>query len=143
MVPKLFGPIRERYMTRPGGYTRVLRIESVANDHAQSAILELVGNARDMRRATTALTLARMRRDQRPMNDITNMNVKKATQFDPQGTEKLERMVDEFESANLLGVDKESWLKPPEKKDVGQGSRWRAQQKRNKAEKERREDIEI
>ena len=39
MVPKLFGPIRDRYLTRPGGYTRVLRIEPMKEDQAESAIL--------------------------------------------------------------------------------------------------------
>ncbi|RMY29215.1 hypothetical protein D0864_17006, partial [Hortaea werneckii] len=41
MLPKLFGPLRERYASRPGGYTRVLRIEPVKEDQAPSAILEL------------------------------------------------------------------------------------------------------
>jgi large subunit ribosomal protein L17 len=47
MVPKLFGPIRERYADRPGGYTRILRIEPMKEDQAESAILELVDGPRD------------------------------------------------------------------------------------------------
>nr|UPX44723.1 mitochondrial 54S ribosomal protein L8 [Penicillium fuscum] len=61
--PKLFGTLRNRYLTRPGGYTRVLHIESLNRNHDQapSAILELVDGPRDMRFAMTAKTLARER----------------------------------------------------------------------------------
>lgn len=44
LVPKLFGPLRERYLTRPGGYTRLLRIPNRQGDNAKMAIIELVDN---------------------------------------------------------------------------------------------------
>ncbi|UFN50256.1 50S ribosomal protein L17 [Roseomonas sp. OT10] len=42
VVAKLFGPIAERYATRQGGYTRVLRAGVRYGDAAEMAIIELV-----------------------------------------------------------------------------------------------------
>ena len=44
LVPKLFGPLRERYLSRPGGYTRLLRIPNRQGDNAKMAVIELVDN---------------------------------------------------------------------------------------------------
>jgi large subunit ribosomal protein L17 len=104
MVPKLFGPIRERYESRPGGYTRVLRVEPMKEDQAESAILELVDGPRDMRFAMTAKTLAR-----RPANlgltpGITT-HVKKVTQFRKDGVDGLRDMVKRLRSLHSKGLD--------------------------------------
>lgn len=104
MVPKLFGPIRERYLTRPGGYTRVLRIEPVKEDQAESAILELVDSPKDMRFAMTAKTLSQLPENKR-MNDITASYVKKVTQFRENGMEQLRDMVDKMRQLNTKGWD--------------------------------------
>jgi hypothetical protein len=105
MVPKLFGPIRERYLQRPGGYTRVLRVEPMKEDQAESAILELVDGPRDMRFAMTAKTLAR-----RPANlglspGITT-HVKKVTQFREGGVDGLRTMVEKLRKLQARGLDK-------------------------------------
>ncbi|CEN62142.1 Putative 50S ribosomal protein L17 (AFU_orthologue; AFUA_1G09410) [Aspergillus calidoustus] len=94
ILPKLFGPLRERYAERPGGYTRVLRVEPKKDDQAASAILELVDGPKDMRFALTARTVAR-RREQglEALNELTLMNVKKVTQFRKDGVEALEREI--------------------------------------------------
>ena len=44
LMNKLFGPLRERYMTRPGGFTRVLKAPNRKGDNAPMAVVELVGN---------------------------------------------------------------------------------------------------
>ena len=44
LVDKLFGPLRQRYADRPGGYTRVLRAPNRKGDNAPMAVVELVGN---------------------------------------------------------------------------------------------------
>lgn len=44
LVPKLFGDLRQRYESRPGGYTRLLRIPNRAGDNAKMAVIELVDN---------------------------------------------------------------------------------------------------
>jgi large subunit ribosomal protein L17 len=44
LVPKLFGDLRQRYQSRLGGYTRLLRIPNRAGDNAKMAVIELVDN---------------------------------------------------------------------------------------------------
>ncbi|KAL1985101.1 hypothetical protein VTN96DRAFT_8230 [Rasamsonia emersonii] len=98
LIPKLFGPLRERYANRPGGYTRVLRVEPKKDDQAPSAILELVDGPKDMRFAMTAKTIARQRMQGiQTLNELTALNVRKVTQFRKDGVEELEKMIKKFE----------------------------------------------
>ncbi|SMQ55950.1 unnamed protein product [Zymoseptoria tritici ST99CH_3D7] len=110
LLPKLFGPLRDRYLLRPGGYTRVLRIEPTKEDQAPSALLELVDGPKDMRMALTARTIANLRakaeergdEDVR-INDMTLHNVRKVTRFRENGEEELEELVKRFERLNDEG----------------------------------------
>ena len=111
-LPKLFGEIRARYELRPGGYTRVLRIEPHKEDQAPSAILELVDGPRDMRFAMTAKTLARQRGSSRGPTELTLKNARKVTRFRPGGEEELERRVEEMEA-----------LEPPDEERRRRGER--------------------
>ncbi len=43
VVAKLFGEIRERYLERPGGYTRIIPLGLRLGDGAPLSIIELVG----------------------------------------------------------------------------------------------------
>ena len=43
-MEKLFGTLKDRYITRPGGYTRVLRMPKRTGDNAPMAVVELVDN---------------------------------------------------------------------------------------------------
>jgi large subunit ribosomal protein L17 len=106
MVPKLFGPIRERYASRPGGYTRVLRIEPMKEDQAESAILELVDGPKDLRFARLP--------QQRQLNEKTAENVKKVTQFREDGIEQLQDMVKRMRLEKEHGID-DRVLPPPRK----------------------------
>ncbi|KAI5795544.1 ribosomal protein L17, partial [Geopyxis carbonaria] len=92
-VPKLFGALAERYRDRPGGYTRVLRIEPLKTDQAPSAILELVDGPKDMRFAMTAKTVARCQAEDKDLNDLTLKNIRKVTRFRKDGEKELEKMV--------------------------------------------------
>ncbi|CAG8973347.1 hypothetical protein HYALB_00000110 [Hymenoscyphus albidus] len=103
LLPKLFGPLpdggvslRERYATRPGGYTRVLRIEPQKPDMAPSAILELVDGPKDIRFAMTARTIARERGEGKKLGEMTARNFDKVTRFRPGGEEELENMVEKM-----------------------------------------------
>ncbi|KAJ5281873.1 54S ribosomal protein L8 [Penicillium angulare] len=127
IIPKLFGPLRERYAERPGGYTRVLRVEpkqkyefySVPRgnknavperkpqDQAPSAILELVDGPKDMRFAMTARTLAHQReRGIERLNQLTALNVRKVTRFRKDGIEVLE------DAISKLKISKSGSKKP-------------------------------
>ena len=92
-MPKLFGPLRERYLNRPGGYTRVLRIEPLKPDQAPSAILELVDGPKDIRFAMTAKALVKQREEGMGMNEITAVNLRKVTRFREGGEDALEAEV--------------------------------------------------
>ena len=107
LIPKLFGPLRERYESRPGGYTRVLRIEPKKEDQAPSAILELVDSPRDMRFGLTAQTIARDQKLQRPHTPFTLQNKAKVTAFRENGEQLLQEMVDQFKSYDDEGIEGE------------------------------------
>lgn len=96
MIPKLFGPLRTRYAERPGGYTRVLRVEPIKEDQAPSAILELVDGPKDMRFALTAKTIAALRRKGHDINDMTAANIQKVTRYRQNADQELEEMVQKF-----------------------------------------------
>lgn len=113
MVPKLFGPIRERYLNRPGGYTRVLRIEPMKEDQAESAILELVDGPKDMRFALTAKILSRLPQ-KKPFSPAVASHVQKVTQFREDGVEQLQEMVERMRVEQANGMD-DRVLPPPRK----------------------------
>ena len=103
MWARVSGPLRERYLNRPGGYTRVLRIEPIKEDQAPSAILELVDGPKDMRFALTAKTIANLRGKGHDINDMTAANIQKVTRFRPNADDDLEEMVGQFEKLATEG----------------------------------------
>ena len=108
LLPKLFSEIRERYADRPGGYTRILRIEPLKTDQAASAILELVDGPKDMRFAMTARTLAKLKKDGNEINEMTRMNIKKVTRFRKGGHRQLNEMVARMRGLEVGERDKEA-----------------------------------
>jgi len=42
LIGKVFGPLAERFRTRPGGYTRILKVGNRDGDAAPMALLELL-----------------------------------------------------------------------------------------------------
>jgi large subunit ribosomal protein L17 len=42
VLQKVFGELKDRYATRPGGYTRIIRLGFRTGDAAEMALLELV-----------------------------------------------------------------------------------------------------
>ena len=95
----LFTTIRARYLNRPGGYTRVLRIEPLNKHHDQapSAILELVDGPKDMRFHMTAKTLVRERTSEGGVRELTARNVRKVTRYRENGIDELEEEVRRME----------------------------------------------
>ncbi|KAM0200240.1 hypothetical protein ACHAPA_003423 [Fusarium lateritium] len=95
LLPKLLGELRSRYLTREGGYTRVVRTESKNTyDQGESAILEFVDGPKDSRFMMTAKTVARDRMLGKDHTPVTRTNIKKVTQF--RGEDPFEEMVKKF-----------------------------------------------
>ncbi|KAF2086012.1 ribosomal protein L17 [Saccharata proteae CBS 121410] len=102
LLEKTFGEIRERYATRPGGYTRVLRIEPLKEDQAPSAILELVDSPKDIRFAMTAQTIVRHQKEHTPETQYTRLNKEKVLKFRGEdGKKDLARMVEYFRKLTI------------------------------------------
>lgn len=120
-VPKVFNELRQRYATRPGGYTRVLRIEPLKTDQAPSAILELVDGPKDTRFAMTAKILARHRMEDKPITDITATNVFKVTRYQEDANARLEEMVRKFEHLHTEEEDGQVELPEPKKQEIYPG----------------------
>jgi large subunit ribosomal protein L17 len=52
-LKRLFDELGKRYAERPGGYTRIIRLGHRDGDNAELAIIELVGNPREVAAPTT------------------------------------------------------------------------------------------
>lgn len=50
-LKRLFDELGERYLERPGGYTRIIRLGRRDGDNAELAIIEFVGNPRETKAA--------------------------------------------------------------------------------------------
>lgn len=150
LLPKLFGPLRRRYAERPGGYTRVLRIEPLKTDQSPSAILELVDGPKDMRFAMTAATLARQQEEGVGMNEITSLNVRKVTRFREGGEQELERIVQSIgEKRGYQPGSRKAARGPRELEDLEKGgegeepdpTQWRRLERRKQEGEEEADNI--
>lgn len=109
LLPKLFGELRQRYLERPGGYTRVLRTEPKSTyDQGASAILELVDGPKDMRFAMTAAAVARDRALGHTSNELTLKNRAKVLRYRGGGGQTaFDDMVRRVGKLNLMNVVKQ------------------------------------
>lgn len=126
-MTKLFTTLAERYADRPGGYTRIMRIEARPEDQAPSAILELVDGPKDMRFAMTARTLARCRVEEKELNEITLRNVQKVTQLRSNGKQKLDETVQRLTARfeKLHPSQEVGKVQPTRPRTRGSGNRFR------------------
>ncbi|KAI1331730.1 ribosomal protein L17 [Xylariaceae sp. FL0255] len=115
LIDKVFGELRQRYVDRPGGYTRVLRTEpKSAYDQGESAILQFVDGPRDMRFAMTAAAVARDKAMGYEHNEMTLKNRAKVLRYrGKNGEAQFEEMVRRAGALNLMEKSgKDSFLKP-------------------------------
>ncbi|KAF5025211.1 hypothetical protein F66182_2677 [Fusarium sp. NRRL 66182] len=131
LLPKLLGELRTRYLTREGGYTRVVRTESKNTyDQGESAILEFVDGPKDSRFMMTAKTVARDRMLGKEHTPVTKTNIKKVTQF--RGEAPFEAMVQRFmvlkTGEEVENVRDESSLAEVEAKETAEENARRARE---------------
>lgn len=94
LMKRLFNEIAPRYMERPGGYTRVLRLEPRANDSAPQSILELVDspviseshavNRGNLKMWLLVKTVINDDANDLPHNPLTLQNLHKLAKFKPE-----------------------------------------------------------
>lgn len=108
LVPKLINDIAPRYLLRPGGYTRCLRLPARERDAAPLAMLSLVDGPRDMRYFLTAQTVARDRCLGQAHTAITEINIRKCTNGEIKGKnaeEDFEKVVQWYMRMEKAGVE--------------------------------------
>ncbi|CAI4043692.1 mitochondrial 54S ribosomal protein bL17m SKDI_10G1500 [Saccharomyces kudriavzevii IFO 1802] len=94
LMGRLFHEIAPRYLERPGGYTRVLRLEPRANDSAPQSILELVDspvmseshtvNRGNLKMWLLVKSVINDDANQLPHNPLTLQNLHKLAKFKPE-----------------------------------------------------------
>lgn len=100
ILPKLFTTYRERYMDRPGGYTRIHKYGYREGDHAPHAVLELVDGPRDLKFAMTARAVGRetassfaAEQPERNLREQTKFAVEKVLKYrGEEGKEAFEKL---------------------------------------------------
>ncbi|RVX71418.1 hypothetical protein B0A52_04990 [Exophiala mesophila] len=139
-MDKLFGPLRLRYESRPGGYTRVLKQEPTEKDNAPSAILCLVDGPRDIRFDMTVRAIAREQALEMPMREMTAANVRKVTRFRPDGIDVLEQAVKDFATHKNAGtLDRPATATKPDVLRFGK-DKYGSLKDQNEKDEERDED---
>ncbi|KAF1809947.1 ribosomal protein L17 [Eremomyces bilateralis CBS 781.70] len=96
-IPKVFGPLADRYRDRAGGYTRVLHIEPLKEDQAPSAILELVDGPKDMRFHLAAKSITYARLHDRPISEGTAKYIEKVCALREGGKAELDALARKLE----------------------------------------------
>ncbi|OJA10833.1 hypothetical protein AZE42_00257 [Rhizopogon vesiculosus] len=118
MLPKLFTTFADRYASRPGGYTRIHRLENRTGDNAPIALLELVDNPRDFKLEMTARAVGRELLNEKLRWDsprgVVNSGVKHA-----------EAVV--AKELNLGGIDS-SELRPTTRRNLQKVMKYRSQE---------------
>ena len=94
LMKRLFNEIAPRYLERPGGYTRVLRLEPRANDSSPQSVLELVDspvlsdsytvNRGNLKMWLLVKSIINDDANQVPHNPLTLQNLHKLAKFKPE-----------------------------------------------------------
>lgn len=118
VLPKLFTTFAERYASRPGGYTRIHRLENRTGDNAPIALLELVDNPRDFKLEMTARAVGR-----ELLNEKLRWNSPRGVVNS--GVKHAETVV--AKELNLRGIDS-SELRPTTRRNLQKVMKYRGQE---------------
>ncbi|EMR09883.1 ribosomal protein L17 [Pneumocystis murina B123] len=95
-IPKLRKIVSERFLERPGGYTRVLKLPSRKSDSAPMAVLEYIDGPKDTRFLMTVKTMINNEKLKKEISEKTMKNIKKAICFRKDGLTTFKNIKNEF-----------------------------------------------
>ncbi|KAG0325646.1 hypothetical protein BGZ99_000357 [Dissophora globulifera] len=77
-LPKLFGPLAERFRNRKGGYTRIHKLGNRFGDNAPVAVIELIDGPGDLKNQMLFKALARQEQEKAgSIKEIVQANLEK------------------------------------------------------------------
>ncbi|WLF78762.1 hypothetical protein PVL30_002505 [Lodderomyces elongisporus] len=109
---KVINELAQRYSNRTHGFTRVIKLEPrLGEDKAPMSVIELVDSKYEIKFWFTAKAVAKMELQNIPLDDITELNVKKLTERRPGGEEAFRDAVEtckrEFFKQGAEGEEKQ------------------------------------
>ncbi|KAF9101827.1 hypothetical protein BGX27_011322 [Mortierella sp. AM989] len=100
-LPKLFGPLAERFKSRKGGYTRIHKLGNRFGDNAPVAVIELIDGPGDLKNRLLLKALARQEETKEgSIKEIVEANLEKTTAFPGFKSKSLARHVPKVLSSN-------------------------------------------
>ncbi|CCH43505.1 60S ribosomal protein L8, mitochondrial [Wickerhamomyces ciferrii] len=115
-IPKLFKVLNQRYTNRIGGFTRVLKLEPRLGDHAEQSIVELVDGPKEMRFWLLARIVARLQKQNLPIDELTKHNVSKLIAQRPGGQKEFDDLVERCKEEFYKNPESYENLPPPAEK---------------------------
>ncbi|MEE9470597.1 MAG: 50S ribosomal protein L17 [Gemmatimonadota bacterium] len=88
VVKKLFGTLAPRFATRPGGYTRTLRLNPRPGDGADMAIVELIGSEPTFKKQKEEKKARRDRKEAAEAREADEAAAAEAAEAPPADTEE-------------------------------------------------------
>ncbi|CAK9437488.1 mitochondrial 54S ribosomal protein bL17m [Lodderomyces beijingensis] len=106
---KVIKELTSRYKNRTQGFTRVIKLEPrLGEDKASMSVLELVDSKYEIKFWFTAKAVAKLELQQIPLDDVTELNVRKLTERRIDGEQKFRDAVETCKREFFkMGVDAE------------------------------------